>query len=83
MPTEELIITYKEDNLDYQATQVIKTYSQVIAIGVSSTFWYCQNDWCDVNDSIGEGRFGLMYCENPSSYLYKFKPSGYAILYVQ
>nr|MDO8113378.1 glycosyl hydrolase [Candidatus Sigynarchaeota archaeon] len=62
----------------YQATQVLKVYAQAIAANISATFWYCQNDWCDTNDTYGEGRFGLMECIDPVHYLYGFKPAGYA-----
>nr|MDO8086606.1 glycosyl hydrolase [Candidatus Sigynarchaeum springense] len=65
------------ENNRYQATQVLKVYAESIPANISSVFWYCQNDWCDVNDTEGEGRFGLMECTN-TTYTYGPKPSGYA-----
>ncbi|MBN2150807.1 MAG: hypothetical protein JW839_05165, partial [Candidatus Lokiarchaeota archaeon] len=66
------------ENERYQATQVLKVYAESIPANISGVFWYCQNDWCDVNDTEGEGRFGLMGCTNKTSYTYGLKPSGYA-----
>jgi hypothetical protein len=69
---------YKDDYWVVQAEQVLKIYPQTIAAGINCTFWYCHLDWCDVNDTHGEGRFGLMYCAVPSQYLYANKPAGNA-----
>ncbi|NMC05485.1 MAG: hypothetical protein GYA24_09745 [Candidatus Lokiarchaeota archaeon] len=66
------------ENERYQATQVLKVYAQAIPANISSIFWYCQNDWCDVNDTEGEGRFGLIGCVTPGPYTYGFKPAGFA-----
>ncbi|MHA1714827.1 MAG: hypothetical protein ACTSXP_04230 [Promethearchaeota archaeon] len=80
LPPSVLEADYKEEFWRYQATQVIKIYAQSIATNITSTFWYCQNDWCDVNDSHGEGRFGLMYCKNKTTYQFDFKPAGLAYI---
>ncbi|MEX2717828.1 MAG: glycosyl hydrolase, partial [Candidatus Sigynarchaeota archaeon] len=70
--------TLVAENNRYQATQVLKVYAEAIPANISSVFWYCQNDWCDVNDTEGEGRFGLMECTNKTTYTYGLKPAGFA-----
>ncbi len=66
------------ENNRYQATQVLKVYAESIPANISSIFWYCQNDWCDTNDTEGEGRFGLMGCTNATNGTYGLKPAGHA-----
>ncbi|MHA1891173.1 MAG: hypothetical protein ACTSYS_09310 [Promethearchaeota archaeon] len=78
LPSQDIVDDFKKQYWDYQATQVLKIYSQSIDKNISATFWYCQNDWCDVGDTHGEGRFGLMYCKNATNYTYGFKPAGFA-----
>ncbi|MFX0098352.1 MAG: hypothetical protein ACFFCS_02150 [Candidatus Hodarchaeota archaeon] len=80
LPTQQQIDDYMDEWWLYQATQVVKIYPQTIAANISATFWYCHYDWCDVNDTEGEGRFGLMYCQYPSNYTYNYKPAGYAYI---
>jgi hypothetical protein len=75
---EQIGTALVDDNERYQATQVMKVYAEAIPANISSIFWYCQNDWCNVNDTEGEGRFGLIGCTNPGGYNYRFKPAGFA-----
>lgn len=76
--TQQQFDSFYEDYLEFQADTVIKTYAESIDYNISSIFWYCHLDWCDTGFDYGEGRFGLMYCYDPSHYLFEFKPSGYA-----
>ncbi|MHA1819022.1 MAG: hypothetical protein ACTSU2_10235 [Promethearchaeota archaeon] len=72
------IASMKQENIIYQAREVVELYNQAIKENISSMFWYCLNDWCDVDDTNGEGRFGLLYCSNSSNREYAPKPSAYA-----
>jgi hypothetical protein len=75
---EQIGGTLVDENERYQATQVMKVYAEAITANISSIFWYCQNDWCNANDTEGEGRFGLIGCTSPGGYNYRFKPAGFA-----
>jgi hypothetical protein len=78
--TYEQIDTHLEDLLDYQAVQLLKIYAETIGANITTTFWYCQNDWCDTDELHGEGSFGLMYCANTTSGRYEYKPSGHTYI---
>jgi hypothetical protein len=58
---------------DYQATQVIKIFSQAIAENISRIVWYCYRD--GDNKTYGEANFGIQHYGEEGWF---YKPAGYA-----
>jgi hypothetical protein len=66
---------------DYQATQLVKIFTETLAAGVENVVWYCYRDSYSPDQTYGEDVFGIQYY-NHSRQQWEYKPSGYAFQFL-